>query len=173
MRRSTVIASVAILGLVLFAPGVGAGQLKKMQIRGGAGELVSMDPPGCFITHASPCTLTTANVILEGEPFGKGTTAAEIVFLFHLGTPSANGLECFPTAISAVATFANGELFTEHDLTFCELGPDPVPFSPAVSHGAFEITGGTGRYEGAVGGGLSSAGGTSSILVGTMILPSE
>jgi hypothetical protein len=158
---------------LLLAAGVASAQTpRQMRLLSTGGVVLSMVPPDCISTGASPCTLEFVGSSVTGPPLGTGTLDFTFTFLWSEASPNAHGLICVPVARSGRLTADDGsQIFTEFEGTLCLVGPPPM--SPSTMHGAFTITGGTGRFEGATGGGNLSAGMGGRVHTGVIILAAE
>lgn len=111
-------------------------------------------------------TLTVTSTVVAGTPISHGTTDGQ-GFTFPSPLPG-----CFETDQTDVGYDADnpGSTITTH-----LVGPVCSSGNPPTVHGSgtFTITGGTGKYAGATGGGTVTYDGASSttVLQGTIVLP--
>jgi hypothetical protein len=141
-----------ILGALFMAPPSAAGQSAFEVTGSGTVETncLATLTPGCTATSSGPMTGTP---ILPGQ----------FVLRFDTGSPnSLNGYPagpygisnqgvCLPASFMGALTETGGDsIYFNHAGLVCE---EAAPGSPYVYHGTFRVTGGTGRFSAATGGG--------------------
>lgn len=141
-----------VLALALVAPPVSA-QLTDFQVMG-SGTVET----NCLVTLGSGCTATSS-----GEATGTIINNGSFVLRLDTGSPTLlNGYPagplagsqqgiCLPASSVGWLTGANGDTINfNHVGLVCE---EAAPGSPYLYNGTYRITGGTGMFSAAVGGG--------------------
>ncbi len=141
-----------VLGLLVVAP-LFAATTATIEANGTGGVTTN-----CLGSLYSGCTVT-ANGSVTGTPILTG----QYVLRFDLGSPtSINGYPagaaggtnqgvCLPASFYGTLTSGNDSIYFNHAGQVCE---EAQVGSPYAYHGTFRITGGTGLYAAAAGGGV-------------------
>ena len=133
----------------------------------------SQDPPNCLVDRVGLCSFNFTDDA-RGKPF-EGIVKKEATFTldFRQSTVNTFGFSCNPEG--AINTFTGddgSQLFIQEEGTRCTLSLDPLTLT---FNNAFAITGGTGRFEGAFGGGSATGSvvgaGISAVHDGVVIIP--
>ncbi|MBI4638159.1 MAG: hypothetical protein HY727_17625 [Candidatus Rokubacteria bacterium] len=153
-----------ILGVLFAAPPPAVGQ-SAFEVTG-SGTVET----NCLGTLAPGCT-----VRLTGQMSGTPILPGQFFLRLDTGSPnSLNGYPggtsqgvCLPTSFNGTLTETGGDIYFNHAGLVCE---EAEAGSPSVYHGTFRLTGGTGRFAAATGGGSVVATVTRDTLAGFVYL---
>ena len=138
-------------------------------------DLDSQGPPNCFVDQVGLCSINFTGDV-KGKPF-KGIAKREATFTvdFRQSTVNTFGFSCNPEG--AINTFTGddgSQLFIQEEGTQCLVSADPPT---TTFNNGFAITGGTGQFEGAFGGGSATGAvvgaGITALHDGVVITPND